>query len=95
MGNDVKISGGTFIGTTIGGTVYAEQLDFERVQTVLEYLKRNLVGDSADFKAISELEAKAKTHSRDSFLQTLKSAAAQFSSATLANLAGSYLGRFL
>ena len=95
MGNDVKISGGTFIGATIGGTVYTEALDFEKAQAVLRELKSNLVDNSVDFKVISELEDKAKAHSKDSFLQTLKSAAVQFSSATLANLTGSYLGRFL
>lgn len=95
MGNDVKISGGTFIGNTIGGTVYTEPLDFVRAQAILSKLKSTLADDSDEFKAISELETKAKTHSQDSFLQTLKSAAVQFSSATLANLAGSYLGQFL
>lgn len=72
-----------------------ETVDYARIEEELHAIKNGLKKGSQAYKMVEDLEKGSKDHSWDAICATIKAFAFQFSSATLANLAGSYLSRLL
>lgn len=72
-----------------------ESADLGRIEAELKELKNTLHSGTTDYEAVETLRKQVKTGNRKAFAAQVGEFVKQVSGATLANLAGSYLGRFL
>ena len=72
-----------------------EIVDYARIEEELQAIKKNLEKESQEYQIVETLEQNSKAHSWEAICATIKDFMLQFSSATLANLAGSYLSQRL
>lgn len=69
--------------------------EYEQIEKELQVIKDKLEKGSQEYQVVEALEQTSKTHSWEAICATIKAFAFQFSSATLANLTGSYLSQRL
>ena len=72
-----------------------ESIDYARIEEELHAIKKGLEKESQAYRMVETLEQDSKAHRWDAICATIKTFAVQFSNATLANLAGSYLSKLL
>lgn len=71
------------------------ELEYQEMMALLKKLKQAVDKDSADYRGLEAIENGAKKRNWSAVFSAIKIFAGQFTSATLANLAGSYLGSLL
>lgn len=72
-----------------------EIVDYAKIEEELHTIKSGLEKGSQAYRMVETLEHDSKAHNWNAICATIKAFALQFSSATLANLAGSYLSGLL
>lgn len=95
---NITISGSTFNGNSsvIRHLHEApESIDYARIEEELRIIKSGLEKGSPAYGMVETLEENSKAHSWDAICTTIKNFTISFSSATLANLVGSYLSNLL
>ena len=70
-------------------------VDFEQIEKELQEVKASLKEGSPEFQAVDTLEKSSKAHDWSAICSAIGKFASQFTGATLANLAGSYLSQLL
>lgn len=103
MNSTYNLSGGEYIGCAIGENAHTNfsaqpvppSENYAQIVQELERLKREVGMNSAYYCGLEEIQDGAKKRSRGTVLSAVISFINQFSSATLANLAGGYLCRLL
>lgn len=68
-----------------------KNINFEQIATELHEIKRCLKKGSPEFQAVETLEKGSKTHDWGLITSSISKFVLQFTSATLSNLAGTYL----
>lgn len=70
-------------------------IDYEQIITELQEIKSRLKKGSPEFEAVETLERSSKAHDWGAICSAIGKFVSQFTGATLANLAGSYLSQLL
>lgn len=70
-----------------------KNVDFKLIQKEIRVIKANLKKGSLEFQLVDSLEKSSKSHDWKALSAVVSEFACQFTSATLANLMGSYLSR--
>lgn len=68
-------------------------VDFEQIEKELQEIKASLKKGSSEFQAVDTLERSSKAHDLGAICSAIGKFTSQFTGATLANLAGSYLSQ--
>lgn len=72
-----------------------QEVDFKQIEKELGEIKASLKKGSLEFQVVESLEKKSKAHNWNAIRSAIGQFSSQFSSATLANLAGCYLSQLL
>lgn len=72
-----------------------KDVDFEQIEKELQEIKTSLKIGSPEFQAVDILERGSKAHDWGAICSAISKFTSQFTGATLANLAGSYLSHLL
>lgn len=70
-------------------------VDFDRIEQELKEIKESLKKGSPEFQAVDTLERSSRARDWGAIRSAIGTFASQFTGATLANLAGSYLSQLL
>ena len=95
---NITVTGSTFNdNASVVQNLYeaSESIDYSQIEKELQAIKDKLEKGSQEYQVVEVLEQNSKAHSWEAICATIKAFAFQFSSAALANLAGSYLSQRL
>lgn len=70
-----------------------KDIDFEQIEKELREIKKGLKEESLEFQVVDTLEKGSRAHDWGAICSAIGKFTSQFTGATLANLAGHYLGQ--
>lgn len=88
-----KVNGNASIIRHIHEATKISDINFERIIADLKRNKSRFDNSSAEFRAVEVLEQNASSRDWNSLYKSIEQFSTQFASATLANIAGSYLSQ--